>query len=917
MGWWGGGLVGVSPLKANGFGGIELDKLRSLAYLFHINGLKNLKIGRKLDFGIAILVVLMFLVVGSIFVAGREATQNINLTEDVRVPAALASAQARSSLLEMQASMRGYLVLSDLNNIDTYNKATEIFEINLARLEALSVDWTNREDIRQLEALKATYETWSPISERLFLLHQDPLENQPALRIYSLEFQAENTKILHQINDLIQFQEQKESLSLADRELLADMTVLDTSFQSMATNLRAYVTSGDVTFKSGYAKSLDANTVAWRNVLARQSGLEQEQQALLTAIAETRSQLLLFPLQIFKAVEGRRTYEDLYLFKTEVEPQAKQMLQLLNEMTVAQQTLLQTDLNTGRQSLNLAQRQTLMGGLLALILGSVMAYLFRGNIVKPIQRLINTAEQITAGDFTAQAQVESQDEIGQLAATLNTMTGRLRETIEAAEQASRAKSEFLTNMSHELRTPLHSILGYAQILKRDKNLHASHINAVSVIQESGEHLLTLINDILDISKIEARKLELYPTDFDFPDFMEGIAGMFQIRAQQKPDVTFAYQRLTVLPSTVHADEKRLRQVLINLLSNAFKFTDKGGVTLRVWIRKQGVWRKKDATHASRRLAVLHFEVEDTGIGIATEQLENIFLPFEQVGDFRRRAEGTGLGLTITKNLVETMGGTLTVQSGLGQGSIFRLDLEFPVIRSMSESRLIPEHDIEGYKGLRRKILVVDNDAHNRSMLADLLEPLGFEVIKVKSGQESITVAPAIRPDLILMDLVMPEMSGIEAVKAIRQLAELRHKRVVIIATSARVFEEAQLQSKLVGCDDFLAKPIAVERLLKAIETQLSLEWKYSQSPDKEESGAQETFKDETELLFPPSLEELDVLFDLAMKGDLSTLRKRAIQIKNRDEKFNPFSQKLCQLIDDVAEDEILALLERLLAQNRT
>lgn len=1087
-------LHSVSSGKSTLFG---LDKLRWLAYLFHINRFKNLKIGRKLDFGIGILVVLMFLVVGSIFVAGREATQNINLTEDVRVPAALASAQARSSLLEMQASMRGYLVLSDLNNIDTYNKAKEIFEINLARLEQLSVDWTNTEDIRQLEALKATYETWSPIPERLFQLHQNPLENQPALRIYSLEFQADNKKIIKLINLLIQFQEQKQSLSLEDRELLADMTVLDTSFQSMATNLRAYVTSGDVTFKSGYAKSLDANTVAWRNLLARQSGLDKEQQALLTAIGQTRSQLLIFPLQIFKAVEGRRTYEDLYLFKTEAEPQAKQMLQLLNEITAAQQTLLQTNLNTGRQSLNLAQRQTLVGGLLALILGSVMAYVFRGNIVKPIQRLINTAEQITAGDFTAQAQVESEDEIGQLAATLNTMTSQLRETIdrlakqydmsqgmmsagnlseliavvvkggnipvinravlnvfeydeagqiqamvveaswysgtgerppgdrylwsvntlitlflsdeplffnnvqqdkrtdpatlavvqklniramvvlplwsqgqqvgvlllegeepyyfrqeeihpymallgpltvavenrrlfeqtqqrayelttakEAAEQASRAKSEFLTNMSHELRTPLNSILGYAQILKRDKNLRASQINAVSVIQESGEHLLTLINDILDFSKIEARKLELYPTDFDFPDFMEGIAGMFQIRAQQKPDVTFAYQSLTALPSTVHADEKRLRQVLINLLSNAFKFTNEGGVTLRVWIKKQGVWRKKDtqtsATHASRRIAVLHFEVEDTGIGIATEQLEKIFLPFEQVGDFRHRAEGTGLGLTITKNLVETMGGTLTVQSIPGQGSIFMLDLEFPVIRSMSESLLIPDHDIDGYKGQRRKILVVDNDAHNRWMLVDLLDPLGFEVIKVKSGQESIDVASAIRPDVILMDLIMPEMSGIEAVKAIRKLPELGHERVVIIATSASVFEEAQLQSKLVGCDEFLAKPIAVERLLKAIETQLGLEWNYRESPDKEDSVAQEKFKDETESLLPPSLEEIDVLFDLAMKGDLSSLRKRAIQIKKRDEKFNPFSQKLCKLIDEVAEDEILALLKRLL-----
>ncbi|MDX1520082.1 MAG: HAMP domain-containing protein, partial [Anaerolineae bacterium] len=404
-------------------------KLRTLANLFNGKGFKNLNIGRKLDFGFGILIILMFLVVGSIFVAGREATQNINLTEDVRVPAVLASAQAQSSLLEMQASVRGYLILSDLNNIDTYNKAKEVFELNLTQLEELSVDWTT-EEIRRLERLKATYKTWSPIPERLFKLHQNPLENQPALHIYSLEYQPANAMILDQINDLILLEEQNGSLTIEDRELLDDIIDLETSFQAMATNLRAYVTSGDVAFRSGYAKSLDANTAAWRNLLARQSRLGKDQQAIFNTINQNRTQLLTFPLQIFEAIKGRRTYEDLYLFRTEAEPQAKQMLQLLNELKGAQQALLQTDLNKGRQSLNNVQLQTLFGGLLALILGSMMAYVFRGNIVRPIQRLINTAEQITAGDFTAQAQVESRDEIGQLAATINTMTGRLSETID-------------------------------------------------------------------------------------------------------------------------------------------------------------------------------------------------------------------------------------------------------------------------------------------------------------------------------------------------------------------------------------------------------------------------------------------------------------------------------------------------------
>jgi signal transduction histidine kinase/FixJ family two-component response regulator/HAMP domain-containing protein len=733
----------------------------------------------------------------------------------------------------------------------------------------------------------------------------------------------------------------------------------------------------------------------------------------------------------------------------------------------------------------------------------MMAYVFRRNIVRPVQRLISTTEQVTDGDFTAQAQVESRDEIGQLAAAINTMTGRLRETIdrlaklyymsqgmmsasnlseliavvveggnipvinravlnvfeydeagqieamvveaswyggtgphpsspgtrylrsvyaildlfmsqeplffndiqqdkrtdlatlavvqrlniramavlplwsqgrqlgvlllegekpydfsqeeihpylallgqltiavenrrlfeqiqqraveltkakEAAETASRAKSEFLTNMSHELRTPLNGILGYAQILKRDRSLRASQTNAVSVIQESGEHLLTLINDILDISKIEARKLELHPTDLHLLDFLEGIAGMFEIRAQQKPDITFAYQKLTTLPSTVRADEKRLRQVLINLLSNAFKFTDAGCVTLRVWVKKQGVRRKKDAQasvpSSDKRYALLHFEVEDTGIGVTTEQLEKIFLPFERVGDFKRQAEGTGLGLAIAKNLVETMGGTLGVESVVGQGSTFRLDLEFPVIQSMSEARLIPDRDIVGYKGPRRKVLVVDDEEHNRSMLVDLLAPLGFELTAVASGQESIDVVPTIRPDVILMDLIMPQMSGIEAVEAIRQLEAVRDEHVVIIATSASVTEEVQLQSKVVGCDDFLAKPIAVERLLDVIETQLGLEWNYSESPAERSSLIQEKLEDKTKSVVPPPSEKMAILFDLAMKGDLVRLRKQAALIEQMDEKFKAFAQQLCQLIDAVDEDEILALLERCMNETR-
>ena len=394
---------------------------------------------------------------------------------------------------------------------------------------------------------------------------------------------------------------------------------------------------------------------------------------------------------------------------------------------------------------------------------------------------------------------------------------RLEVKAQEADTANRAKSEFLANMSHELRTPLNAILGFAQLMERDSALPSRQRESLAIINRSGEHLLNLINDVLEMSKIEAGRTVLHPEPFDLHRLLQSLQEMFQIRAEAK-QLSLWFDLTPDLPQYINSDEGKLRQVLINLLSNAVKFTEKGRITLRV-IREQG----KD-----QQQTTIHFKVEDTGRGIAPEEMDKLFDPFVQTASGAQTEAGTGLGLAISREFVRLMGGDIHLASTLGQGSTFSFDVKATrVERSQLEKppakrrvlQLAPDQPTY-------RILVVDDKQENHQLLAQLLNSVGFQTRTATNGIEAIAVWQQWQPHLIWMDMRMPVMDGYEATRQIK--AQPQGQKTAILALTASAFEEQRAKILAAGCDDLVSKPFSEQVIFEKMAQQLGVRYLYQE-----------------------------------------------------------------------------------------
>lgn len=468
---------------------------------------------------------------------------------------------------------------------------------------------------------------------------------------------------------------------------------------------------------------------------------------------------------------------------------------------------------------------------------------------------------------------------------------QLATTSEKAQSANKAKSEFLANMSHELRTPLNAILGFTNLLNRDSNLNSQHKEYLNIIARSGEHLLTLLNDILEMSKIEAGKIILNQNDFDLYFLLQSLKEMFELKAQLK-GLSLNFHCAKNVPQFIHADENKLRQILINLLSNGIKFTEQGEVNLHCNFLE----------NTSDLLPRLNFSIEDTGLGIEEQEMNILFEPFIQTASGRKSQEGTGLGLPISKKFIELMGGAISVNSIINQGSIFQFYIPIKLINNL-EIKPVKQSKIIGFSAINKeyRILIVDDKLESRLILLNLLSEIGFIVKEAQNGEEAVLLWQTWQPHLIFMDIRMPVLNGDEATKIIRQ-QQTPDFITKIIALTANVFDEDRSQLLQAGCDDFVPKPFREEMIYEKMAEHLEITFIY----ESDSVSHQYLQKSDTEKQYQHQLTQMNPLWLKKLHQSALTARENQLKelVKEIEIEHPHLAEYLLDLINKLLFDKI-------------